>query len=335
MYFILLDGYPRADKLQSEFGIDTSGFTRALGDRGFFVATHSRSNYTGTHLTLDQMFNFAPSVSVAEGSDGTRRALWRHQINEGALFSDIRGLGYEVVAVSPGFEHVTLRQADRFIDTGQLNELEWAIVQMTGARLLVESTLPTLAADLHRARVLDAFEATRQIAREATVSPRFVFTHIVSPHAPQVFQADGSAVDLRGFALTYDDNIEAIQLGWTEYGRRLEGQLTFLNTRTLDLVDQIIAADPDAVVVLFSDHGSGARWSETDPSKADVDLRTANLLAVRSPGRTGIIDDRSTLANLLPHLLRAYTGTGPPDVPETIYAWADKPDASFVFKRPD
>ena len=39
MYFILLDGYPRADKLQSVFGIDNTGFIYALEERGFFVAS--------------------------------------------------------------------------------------------------------------------------------------------------------------------------------------------------------------------------------------------------------------------------------------------------------
>jgi bisphosphoglycerate-independent phosphoglycerate mutase (AlkP superfamily) len=111
--------------------------------------------------------------------------------------------------------------------------------------------------------------------------------------------------------------------------------LEFIDSQVTALVDAIVAADHEAVIVVFSDHGSGARWSETDPASADVDLRTANLLAVRSPGVSGIIDDRSTLANLLPRLLRAYTGTGPPDVPETVYAWAADPALARVFVRPD
>ena len=335
MYFILLDGYPRADKLASEFGIDVSGFTRALDDRGFFVATHSRSNHTITHLTLTQMFSYGSGGVTAAGADGVQRVLWRHRINQGAFFSDIRDLGYDVVAISPAFEHVALRQADRFIDTGQVNELEWAIIQVTGIRPLVEFTLPSLAADLHRARVAAAFEVTGEVAGEAASSPRFVFTHIVSPHSPQAFNGDGTPVDLRGFVLPYGDGEEIEEFGWEEYVRRLEGQLAFLDAQVVTLVDDIVAADPQAVVVVFSDHGSGAGWSETDPQKADVDLRTANLLAVRSPGHTDIVDDRSTLANLLPRLLRAYAGAGPPDIPETIYAWADDPRLSRVFVRPD
>ena len=335
MYFILLDGYPRADKLVEEFGIDNSGFVQALGERGFFVATHSRSNYTITHLTLAQMFNYGSGVDIATGADGTQRTLWRHRINEGLFFEDIHGLGYEVVAISPAFEHVALRQADRFIDTGQLNEFEWAVAQVTGVRPIVEALLPELPADLHRARVVDAYRITEAVAAESITRPRFVFTHIVGPHSPQVFEADGGAVSLRGLALPYDDSLEATQLGMSEYTRRLEGQLTFLNARTVGLVDRIVATDPGSVVVVFSDHGSGVGCDPADRPNSDPDLRTANLLAVRAPGQSGIVDDRSTLANLLPRLLRAYAGVGPADVPETIYAWADEPEASFIYVRPD
>ena len=116
---------------------------------------------------------------------------------------------------------------------------------------------------------------------------------------------------------------------------RLQGELQFVNERTLQVVDTVVKADTGAVVVVFSDHGSGAPSREQGAVDHYADLRTANLLAVRSPGHSGIIDDRSTLANLLPRLLRAYTGSGPADVPETIFAWTGNPATSFYFQRPD
>ena len=36
----------------------------------------------------------------------------------------MRGLGYETVAISSGFEEVIVRSVDRLIDTGQANEYE-------------------------------------------------------------------------------------------------------------------------------------------------------------------------------------------------------------------
>ena len=334
MVFIMLDGYPRADKLLSEFGIDNSAFVGDLRARGFVVADHSRSNETDTEMTLTQLFNYYPASEIASLLSGPP-PLWRIKINDGAFFDDLHRLGYETVAVSPGFEDVALRRADVFVDTGQLNEFEWNMIERTGLSTLADVVLPDLAADQDRSRILDAFQVAEDQARTLGTSRKFVFVHVVSPHSPQVFDAAGQPLALPGFVLPYDTNQEISRFGLTEYAARLRGQLSFLNEHTLQLVDTVVRTDPGAVVVVFSDHGSGAPSRAPGPTPPYADLRTANLLAVRSPGRTGIIDDRSTLANLVPRLLRAYTGTGPADVPETIFDWTGDPATSFFFQRPD
>jgi len=330
MFFILLDGYPRADKLRSEFGIDNSGFITDLRARDFVVAEHSRSNQVKTELTLAQMFNYRSATEITR-ANRPRRV----DINDGAFFADLHRLGYRTVAVSPAFETVALRRADVFLDTGQLNEFEWAVAGMTGLSVFANAVVPDLGADAHRARILDAFEAAERQAQSLGAGREFIFVHVAAPHAPQVFAADGHPNDLPGFNLPYSDPGEIARFGFEEYVRRLQGQLQFLNDRTIRLVDFVVAADPRAVVVVFSDHGSGAPSRESGEIYPYADLHTANLLAVRSPGKAGIIDDRSTLANLLPRLLRKYMDTGPSEVPETIYVWADKPNDSFVFLRPD
>jgi hypothetical protein len=334
IFLVLLDGYPRADKLQSEFGIDNSRFVEALRARDFVVADHGRSNLTLTALTLAQMFDYRGTDEMARDLDGTDR-LWRRVINGGAFFRDLHGLGYETVAVSPGFEHVALRRADVFVDTGQLNEFEWAVTEMTVLAPLADMLVPNIAADLHRSRILDAFAVAEAEARTLGSARKLVFVHVLAPHAPQVFDASGRPLDLPGFMLPYGDELEIENWGLAEYSRRLEGQLQFVNEKTLHLVDTVAAADPGAVIVVFSDHGSGAHAYGASAESPDVDLRTANLLAVRSPGRAGIIDDRSTLVNLLPRLLRAYTGTGPADKPETIFGWTGDPSSSLIYERPD
>jgi hypothetical protein len=243
MYLVLLDGYPRADKLESEFRIDVSGFIRGLDDRGFMVASHSRSNHTTTSLTLTQMFDYELGIGSSK-TNGAQDDVWRHRINEGRFFADVRGLGYEVVTISPGLEHLALRQADRFIDTGQPNEFEWALFHVTGAGVLVESLLPELAADLARARVLDAFKATEGIALEDSTRPRFIFTHLTVPHSPLIFEPDGAPSHVRGVEMRLADSVLASQLGWTEYARRLEGQIAFINSRNRELSTSPIASSP-------------------------------------------------------------------------------------------
>jgi hypothetical protein len=335
MYLVLLDGYPRADKLRSELGIEISGFTRGLETRGFAVAARSRSNHATTRLTLMQLFDYAASAPPP-GTVGGEDLISRRKINDGRFLADARGAGYAIVAISPGWEHVALRRADRFVDPGPVNDFELALLGVTGFGAVVDAAFPTLFGDAHRARALGALEALERLAGEADVaSPRFIFGHLAVPHPPLVFAASGDPFQARDLNLSFKGIEEIRQLGWPEYIRRYEAQLAYLNGRILGLVDAIVGADPDAVVIVFSDHGLAVSPRKTEMPSADPDLRTANLLAVRSPGRSGIIDDRSTLVNLLPRLLRAYAGRGPADRAETIYGGVGYPAPDSVFVRPD
>lgn len=330
IYLLLLDGYPRADKLAIEFGIDNSQFISELRSLGFTVADRSRSNHVATDLTLASIFNGSAPADLEISS-----AEYRPHINEGAVLHAVRDLGYEVVSVSSGVEGVSLRRVDRFVDTGQLNEFEYNLIRNSGLVPVLDVLAPTLHADLHRARIDSTFAELQRLAAEPSQRPRFTFAHVLSPHSPQVFDATGSPIEIRGFAvLSYPDRRELEILGREEYVRRLGGQITYLNSRVLGAVDAIVRSDGRAVIVVFSDHGSGIRELHLT-GQSDVDLRTANLLAVRSPGASGIIDDRSTLVNVLPRILRAHAGSGPADMPETIYGLNDVNDISVVFERPD
>jgi hypothetical protein len=333
IYLVLLDGYPRPDKLRSEFGYDDSGFVSAMQARGFFVASHSRSNYPLTRMTLASMFNAEHLDSLyPTGGPGTWE--WRRAINEGRVFGGLRDAGYEIVSISSGFEVVSLRQADRFIDTGQLNEFEWVLLQTTGISALLDAIDPTALADDHRARVDSSLDAAASLA-ETPGGPRLVLLHVLSPHSPLVYGSSGEATDPGPTTSMFDDALDVGRLGWTEYARRLAGQVEYLDSRVLDLVDQVDRAGRPAAMVVFSDHGSGARYDSADPDHSDLDLRTANLLAVRTPGKDGLVDDRSTLINVLPRLMRAYLGEGPADLPETIHVYDDGLTDHGDFQRPD
>jgi len=329
VYLVMLDGYPRADKLAAELEIDNEPFLQALASRSFIVSRHSRSNHVATDLTLASMFNGAlPSGADAGSAD------YRPAINDGAIIRQFRDGGYEVIAFSSGFEGVTLRQVDRFVDSGQVNEFEWELLQLSGLAPVLDLVMPTFLADQHRARVLATFDGATSLAGEAPDRPRLVLVHVLNPHSPQVFGPAGEPIRVPGIQVPFDDSDELLILGRGEYGRRFAGQLAYVNRRVLSLLAAVISADPEAIVVVFSDHGSGIREFADIGGPSDVDLRTANMLAVRSPGHAGIIDDRSTLVNVLPRILRAILGSGPADVPETIYG-PPVDGNPVVFERPD
>ena len=57
IYYIILDGYGRADVLQEIYNHDNTSFTSALTERGFYVGDESQSNYLRTSLSITSALN--------------------------------------------------------------------------------------------------------------------------------------------------------------------------------------------------------------------------------------------------------------------------------------
>jgi hypothetical protein len=80
IYYIILDGHGRADVLAMLYNVDNSTFTNGLEQRGFKVASQSRSNYMRTIQSLSSSLNmsYLDSWSMAMG-DRQRGGQWRHR----------------------------------------------------------------------------------------------------------------------------------------------------------------------------------------------------------------------------------------------------------------
>src|SRR5262249_55856944 len=59
VYYIILDGYARADTLKRECQFDNSEFLEQLRSRGFYVADQSCSNYPMTFMSLASSLNMS------------------------------------------------------------------------------------------------------------------------------------------------------------------------------------------------------------------------------------------------------------------------------------
>jgi hypothetical protein len=327
VYMLMLDGYPRSDKLRAEFAIDNEPFLGALERDDFVVSTHSRSNYVQTRQTLISLFNGA-HVDTAVPPNPTKADI-RTAINAGRALEPFTNAGYETVAISSGFEEIAPRRFDRFIDTGQLNEFERVLVQST-VQPALNTLWPTFLADDHAARVRASLTRALALTTESG-PPRLAFIHIASPHAPVVLAPDGTTLPNVNDFDFLDDRDQYAGLGREEYSRRLEGQIDYLNDQVLRALDGIDRSGRPAIVVVFSDHGSGIRFAEDDPA-SDYDLRTANLLAVRGFGPP---DDRTTLVNLLPTIAGELFGTPYTPQPDDIRILSADFATFVAYARPD
>jgi hypothetical protein len=86
--------------------------------------------------------------------------------------------------------------------------------------------------------------------------------------------------------------------------------LTHFNELILETVDAILASEESPpVIVLFSDHGSGADFDFNDQGHSDVDERAANFFAALTPTYPDLFEEEVTPVNLFPELFNAYLGT--------------------------
>ena len=57
IYYLILDGYANSSTLKEVYGYDNQGFEDYLEEKGFKVASESRSNYAITALSLASSLN--------------------------------------------------------------------------------------------------------------------------------------------------------------------------------------------------------------------------------------------------------------------------------------
>ena len=92
---------------------------------------------------------------------------------ENPLFDTLHERGYEIVGISSGFAEVSLREADRYITTGSLNEVEIGLLRRTIFGDVLNTVAPDFASQQARDRITTNF-ATLGDARGRAARPSSV-----------------------------------------------------------------------------------------------------------------------------------------------------------------
>ncbi len=302
VYFILLDKYGRSDALKAYFNYDNSDFIQGLEDLGFWVADCSRSNYSFTVMSLASQLNLDYVNHLTDTPNlKTTSALIKNNLVHKA-FEDI---GYTTIAFDMGFSWGNMKTSDYYFDTYPLDVNTWYMDPFE--ILYLKSTIGILIfednSDLGAQVTLSDLERKAQrtnlildILPEIPQMPghKFVHAHIVSPHPPYIFNADG----------TLNPDAEDIP--------EKEGyptQLAYLEPRVLDDVQQILEnSKRPPIIIIEGDHAFDKKYV------------TSNLLALYLPdGGTEGLDGHMTLINVFPYIFNTYFGTHIQYFPDLSY----------------
>jgi hypothetical protein len=256
-----------------------------LEQRGFVVAEESQSNYHRTLLSLSSSLNMQyldqMSTMMADSH------LW-WPVSDTVLHSEVRRIledhSYKTVFFANNGDYSDIRDGD-FYEAPfpiQLNIFNSRFFSLTNLNLLAEINalgISDLSYETHRRLILHNFERLPEVA--AIPGPKFVFTHIIAPHPPYVFDRDGNPLD-PPYAFTLSDqmtsDVAVSRAGYLE-------QLEFINRKILETVDAILVnSETPPIIIIQGDHGPGTRTNYDSAADTCLYERYSILNAYYLPG---------------------------------------------------
>ncbi len=313
IYYLVVDSYARADRLQALYRYDNGRFLQSLQSMGFYVASCSQSNYGRTDISLASSLNMGYIQRLHP--ELTPEATSRSPIFEDLKHSVVRQIleenGYRTIAFATGFAWSEWTDADEFIAPSplspNLNEFEALLLRTTLTRQLLESGIiqfDPLGAQNFRERTLLALETLRELPRAP--GPKFVFAHLVLPHPPFVFGPHGEEVDATQYL-----NAEG-KYTFAKYAEGYTAALTFLNSQLEEIVARIIVeSETPPLIILQGDHGP---WLQ--PRERAFDILNAYYL----PGHQEILYPSISPVNSFRVIFNAYFDAHFTLLPDYSYA---------------
>jgi hypothetical protein len=327
IYFLIFDRYGSADSIERRFGLTDNEIYGWLRDRGFHVPANSHANYRATDFSLAATLNmqFLDNLTEDVGRTSGDRTPAHAMIANNAVGRFLKSQGYRYYQLGTWFaptHNVTI--ADENLTVDSTSEFE-SVLNDTTILPTIERKLGAKDAkltffDRHREGTL--FEL-RQLRRVSTApSPKFVFAHILLPHDPYVFRADGSF-------------LTEAQADATDERDAYAGQLVFANRQIKDIVGYLLSGPEESrpIVIMEGDEGPLA-CREVDcvgTSEDYLRIRLGNLVAMYLPGVDVELSDTFTSVNTFRTVFREYFGADLPNLPDRSFTWPDN-DHIYDFR---
>lgn len=281
IYYIILDGFARSDTLQNLYGYDNSDFLQGLEDRGFYIAAQSYSNYSQTRLSLASSMNLRYLDGlVAYSGENKSIPLPAQQIIQNSLVEQrFRKMGYEMISFKSDIGFTSFTDWDLYYAPEQkINGFALTYINST----LLSVILNPQIYDWHREGINFVLDTLPDVASRD--GEQFVFAHILCPHPPFVFYADGSSVKADRLYITFDaDGFK--KTGTTEeYRIGYINQVEYMQNRILEIFDEVSKTSVDPFIfIIQADHGPGMFVDQTSIENSNVQERMAILNAIYFP----------------------------------------------------
>jgi hypothetical protein len=338
IYYIVLDGYGRADILQDYYGFDNTEFIEYLQNKGFILPPALHANYAKTAVSVTTTLNFN---YIEEFVPGVEDSLFWWLANPFLRRSYTRlfleDMGYTSVSIATDWDITNNQESDIYFKPLPIHftELEGNLLEKSKMKSVIAPLVepfafyPTIPS--HRELIRYNFETLEKIPGQIP-GPKFVFAHIVAPHPPFVFDADGNpATPNHGF--TFNDANDF--LGTKEdYRNGYVAQIQHVNTMVKQLIETLLRdSETPPIIILQADHGPGMLTDFTSAENTCIKERFSIFGAYYLPGKQpDVIPNDLTPVNLFRIIFNEYFATDLPLLENSSYYFKD---TVYIYRTED
>jgi Sulfatase len=314
IFYVVLDDYGGARALREQLGFDETPFLDSLRRLGFFVPTHPTSNYARTEMSLasQQNLDYLQALVPHPPADRSDVGPMIRLLSEPRLMRVLKSHGYRYVHMGSWWKPTKRSPlADEEIAMPRSQDDVARLVDVPLPQPARGDRLGTFLWD--RREYLRVLWQFHELPRIRSSEPTFVFAHILAPHHPESFSANGDWVPLSKRGGSHDP---------TAY----VNEVRFVDTEVLGLVRTLVAASPQPppVIVLQSDEGfySASPGFGHHPKPTLLQQHFGTFAAYSFPNLTASrLYDTITPVNVFRLLLDDYFGAGLPMLPDRNYAF--------------
>lgn len=246
VYFFLFDGYGGPENLQHYYDYDNEPFLTVLEDKGFIVSRTSHNTESLKTVTIVPNLMNMNYVISGDMTTAQRNAF----LEMPNLFRTFADNGYQINLINhlnyfgaTGCNVLTEKQSRRTISDFLLkNSLYYQFDFITKE---LNHYIHADYVATYTGPLFNALDAEKDCWQHTGNGPTLTMGYVQCPHAPTILDKNGKLVD----------HYESVGWQWDRPELYL-GQLEFINSHILTLVENIQEHDPDAMIIIQSDHGS-------------------------------------------------------------------------------
>lgn len=262
VYFFLFDEYGGYENLLYYYDYDNSAFLTEMEARGFNVSRESRNSEAVETVTIvPNLLNLNYHVNRWSPYPEKLRLLDNTYMTQ--LF---QSNGYQVQLVNhvdffgkTGIHVLTKNQTRRTIS--EILMRNSLFFKFDTCRKLLDDFFTIDYGANYRQSLDNAMEMGLRSWETAQSAPTLTLGYLQFPHSPTMVGPNGEA-------LPYEEG-----WNWRKHSLYL-GQVEYANKYILELSDTLLQKDPDALIILMSDHGNRyaihmvqlEEWSDYDPT---------------------------------------------------------------------